>query len=124
MAITALTPLSLITVPSGPPQDFEVTQVSVTSVSLAWNSPRPEHRNGLIIGYVVNVMGGADSYQRTSTATQLTVESLLTYSAYSFAVAARTSVGTGPFSMTITQRTTADSKTQILYSGTSLKGHP
>lgn len=89
--------------------------MSVASVSLAWNSPRPEHRNGLITGYVVNVMGGAESYQLTTTASPFTVDSLSAFSVYSLAVAARTSVGTGPFSMTITITTTSDRETHFIH---------
>ena len=105
-----------IIAPSSPPQGIEVSSFSSNFVNLSWSSPRPEHRNGIITGYVINVTledTGA-SYQLTSQTTQLTVESLVPNGLYAFAVAAQTSVGTGPFSMTIMQRTDRKHTSEVL----------
>ena len=106
----------LSTEPSGPPQHIEVSSFSRNFVNLSWSAPRPEHRNGVITGYVINVTleDTGVSYQLTSQTTQLTVESLVPNGLYAFAVAAQTSLGTGPFSMTIMQRTDRSHTSAVL----------
>ena len=103
-------------VPSGPPQNFRISEVSTNFIVLRWEPPLSEDQNGIITGYVVSVTPASSGtpYELTTSATQLVVPSLMPYSVYNFAVAAKTSVGTGPFTTTITQRLEPDGKHSII----------
>ena len=104
------------TVPSGYPQNTEVTAVSSRMSTLSWNPPKHEDRNGVIIGYVINVTNTrrSETLQYTSNTTALTLSTLSPYTTYYYIVAATTSVGTGPFSAVITLLTPQDGKMSLL----------
>ena len=76
-------------------------------ILLHWEPPFPENRNGIIIGYVVNVtrMNSGEISQLMSTTNSVTVSSLSPFTVYVCAIAATTSVGSGPFSDEITVQT-------------------
>lgn len=93
-------------VPSGPPTNFVVSQVLTTSVSLKWGPPLAEERNGIIIGYDVNVSHDDTQLLVKMTAdNQITIGSLEPQRTYFFIVAAKTSVGRGPFSTEVSATT-------------------
>ena len=104
------------TVPSGYPQNIETRAVSSRMSTLSWDPPNYEDRNGVIIGYVINVTNTrrSETLQYTSNTTTLTLSTLSPYTTYYCIVAARTSVGTGPFSAVITLRTLQDGKKSCL----------
>ena len=104
------------TVPSGYPQNIEIRAVSSRMSTLSWDPPNYEDRNGVIIGYVINVTNTRrnETLQYTSNTTALTLSTLSPYTTYYCIVAARTSVGTGPFSAVITLRTLQDGKMTCL----------
>ena len=79
----------------------------LTSISLAWQPPLDSQQNGIITNYTVQVIPpGQSPFTITTTELSLTVSSLLGNSQYSFAVAASTVVGIGPYSsLSITTRT-------------------
>ena len=79
----------------------------LTSISLAWQPPLESQQNGIITIYTVQVIPpGQSPFTITTTELSLTVSSLLGNSQYSFAVAASTVVGIGPYSsLSITTRT-------------------
>ena len=114
----AVTPLLLFcyTVPSGYPQNVEATAVSSRMSTLSWDPPDYEDRNGIIIGYVINVTNTrrSETLQYTSNTTALTLSTLSPYTTYYCILAAQTSVGTGPFSAVITLRTPPDGKKTCL----------
>jgi len=102
-------------VPSGPPRNLRASVTSSSSVLLTWDVPLPEYQNGIITNYTVlvtpvNPQRAAYQLNSTNTSTQLLVSSLEEFSSYTFVVAARTRVGVGPFSTSITIRTTTDGK--------------
>ena len=104
------------TVPSGYPQNVEARAVSSRMSTLSWNPPNYEDRNGIIIGYVINVTNTrrSETLQYTSNTTALTLSTLSPYTTYYCIVAARTSVGAGPFSTVITLDTPQDGKKSCL----------
>lgn len=87
-------------VPSGPPQDINVTVISPEDVLVTWNDPAIEDQNGIVTGYVIDVtlVSTGLSFQRMSTTTNFLLENLLPFSTYTYRVAAMTNVGVGPYS--------------------------
>ena len=104
------------TVPSGYPQNIETRAVSSRMSTLSWDPPNYEDRNGVITGYVINVTNTRrnETLQYMSNTTTLTLSTLSPYTTYYCVVAARTSVGTGPFSAVITLQTLQDGKKSCL----------
>ena len=98
--------------PNGDPQNFEATATSSRMSTLSWDPPNFEDRNGVIIGYVINVTNTQrnETLQYTSNATALTLTTLSPYTTYYCIVAARTSVGIGPFTTVLTLLTPQDGK--------------
>lgn len=99
-------------VPSGAPQSFTAVSTGVTTISVAWQLPLPEDRNGIIIGYTVTLssVSSAETRRLTTTDTNLTVTSLSPYTTYECIVAAFTSVGEGPPSSIILVQTEETSR--------------
>ena len=99
-------------VPSGAPQSFTAISTGITTISLAWQLPLPEERNGIITGYTVSLssVSSAETRRLTTTATNLTVTSLTPYTTYECIIAAFTSIGEGPPSSIILVQTAETSK--------------
>ena len=97
-------------VPSGYPQNFEGTATSSRTSTLSWDPPNFEDRNGIIIGYVINITNvhTNEASEYTSNTTALTLSSLSPYTTYYCTVAARTSVGTGTFTPILTLQTSPE----------------
>ena len=95
------------TVPSGAPRNITGTPGDAREILLHWEPPFPENRNGMIIGYVVNAtrMNSGEILQLMSTPNSITVSSLSPFTIYICAIAATTSVGSGPFSDEIAVQT-------------------
>uniref|UniRef100_A0A1X7VP48 Fibronectin type-III domain-containing protein n=1 Tax=Amphimedon queenslandica TaxID=400682 RepID=A0A1X7VP48_AMPQE len=98
--------------PAGPPEGFNVTDVTATSVSLEWR--RPSVPNGVILHYFLQYSAynvtipvtfntSSDEYSVTS----YTVESLNEYTNYTFTISAVTSGGAGPLATTSTRTSEA-----------------
>jgi len=77
---------------------------------LSWDPPNFEDRNGVIIGYVINVTTIGVTLQYTSNTVHLTLDTLSPFTTYYCIIAARTSVGTGPFSIVLTFLTHEDGR--------------
>ena len=93
--------------PSSSPQNFTAIATSSDSVFLTWDPPEADQQNGVITGYVINVtvVETGETFQLFSSTNTLTVESLMPFTTYVCVIAAQTSVGTGPFSITISVQT-------------------
>lgn len=94
------------------PQSFTGSSLSSTSLDLSWSPPFPEHQNGHIVLYFINVTSletGSSTYYTTAS-TYLKVTGLSPYTTYSCIVAAETSVGRGPFTTIFTITTLEDGK--------------
>ena len=86
--------------PSEVPGNIQAIAINSTSAELSWKHPPPDTWNGIITGYVIQVMGlhNDDSYDLSLTNdTKAVLEHLHPYYAYRFSIAAET-VGIGPFS--------------------------
>ena len=98
------------------PSDLKVVVLSPTSLFLSW-SPLPlAHQNGLVVGYVVEVTSvlANKRFRLSSEAENITVHSLLPHTVYLCTVAAKTSVGVGPFSNFVSIKVSEDGK-YIIY---------
>lgn len=89
-------------IPTAPPQDITVNQLSSTRMSLTWNPPPFEHVNGLIRYYLMQIteVESQAAFTVTSNITEVTVENLHPYYTYQCKIAAHT-IDLGPFSNTI-----------------------
>ena len=98
--------------PSGYPQRFEAAATSSKTSTLTWDPPNFEDRNGIIIDYVINITSAHtnETTEYASNTTTLTLTTLSPYTTYYCIVAARTSVGTGPFSSVLRFQTPPDGK--------------
>ena len=92
--------------PSGAPQNFRARDTRRTSITLVWQPPPASQQNGIITNYTVRVTPTVESqYTVMTTELLLIVSPLLGNSPYTFAVAASTVVGIGPYSSPITAST-------------------
>ena len=100
-------PTLFITAPLDNPQNFVSETINSTSIHLSWD--RPSTPNGVITYYslVYNVVGGSSTDPLLITDTMFTVEGLNEYTEYVFSIAAATSAGLGPETVT-TERTDED----------------
>ena len=86
----------VLTVPSGPPQEFAIS-VTSHSITLSWSPPLPSQQNGVITSYVLNCSSGGNNVNRTRTSsTSLTITGLKPITNYTCSVSASTIVGDGP----------------------------
>ena len=84
--------------------------MSPRTALLSWDPPNFADRNGVITGYVINVTSTEVTLQYTSNTVNLTLDALSPFTTYNCIIAARTSVGTGPFSAVLTLLTHQDGK--------------
>lgn len=52
--IRCISSVILFAVPSAAPEDIQAGMVNVTSAFIKWNSPPPQHINGVLLGYKVS----------------------------------------------------------------------
>ena len=85
---------------SGPPLNLMANVVDSKTVTLSWDPPLEENRNGIIRSYTVHVTDKLMNENTTysSDTTNITLTSLRPYSVYLFAVAADTTSFPGPYS--------------------------
>ena len=104
--------IAIISVPSKPPRNIQVTAKTSTTIYLSWNATSKEHLNGFLIGYRVNYSHTAkNSYVDTSSSqASVVLKNLGIYTKYLISIAARTVRGPGQFSKPITVITDEDSK--------------
>ena len=97
-----------------PPEDLNVEATTSESISLSWSPPDVQSQNGIITGYLINVtaIGTGETFQVSSTTTNLVIQSLRPFTMYICVIAAETSAGTGPFSISLTVQT---NESGILY---------
>ena len=122
-----LSRMLFITGPSVSPASIEIPAWSAKSITISWNKPNEEDLNGELIGYIVRVnstsaanasrsrsrrdtMSMSLLYNVSRNHTSFTVKELKPASKYSLEVAAKTSVGLGPYSKPVFQTTGEDGK--------------
>ena len=106
---------SLHVAPSGYPQNLSAVPTSSSSLLLTWQPPLPAERNGEIVLYTINVtiVESGEEFQLTSLVANLSLSSLRPYYTYTFAIAASTVIGEGPFSLLFTIRMPEDGTWRI-----------
>lgn len=104
-------------IPTAPPQDITVDQLSSTRMTLTWNPPPFEHINGLIRYYVMQVTEVETQaiFTVAPNITEITVEDLHPYYTYQCKIAAHT-IDLGPFSNTITIQLLEEGELYFIYS--------
>ena len=85
---------------------------SSDTIILTWDPPLLQNRNGIITDYVINItaLDTGEISQSITSDRNLTLSSLTPFGTYAFIIAARTSIGAGPFSTDITIQTLEDGK--------------
>jgi hypothetical protein len=86
--------------PSAPPDTVYVTEIYSDSIGLSWSTLPPEHHNGEIIGYNITVTAiySGETFTIFSETNSTIVSSLVSFTSYSYSVAAVTIAGVGPYS--------------------------
>ena len=97
-----------------PPEDLNVEATTSETISLSWGPPDVQSQNGIITGYLINVTAieTGETFQVSSATTNLVIQSLRPFTMYICVIAAETSAGTGPFSISLSVQT---SESGILY---------
>lgn len=86
-------------IPSAPPDSITAGLFNQTSGWVRWSPPPPQHHNGVIIGYKLQIKGIAvRTMTLNASTTSVLVSNLTTGGLYNARVAALTQVGLGPFS--------------------------
>ena len=107
---------STLKVPSAPPTDVIVSEVSVTSITVQWGPVECTDQNGEIIGYSVRYWDNERDSEGDKTVKMVpgdssggmtTISELNIQTVYTFEVAAVTSAGTGIYSVAETFETLA-----------------
>ena len=102
--------------PSGYPQNVEPTTISSTEILVSWDEVPAINQNGIIILYEVQyeplmTFGGQLMTMAMNTSnTSIVLGGLQEYAEYNISVRAYTSVGPGPFSPGVNNRTFEDGK--------------
>ena len=98
--------------PSAAPEKLSARVVNLTTATIEWQPPAPEHRNGNLLGYNLHILGNISSLHSNitvnSTVTSITLYNLTTGAVYSVKVLAFTTVGAGPFSAPVALRMDPD----------------
>ena len=99
--------LSHFVAPSMPPENLISEATTSESVTLNWSPPDIQSQNGIITGYLINVteIETGETFQVSSATTNLVIQSLRPFTTYVCVIAAETSAGTGPFSISLTVQT-------------------
>lgn len=95
-----------------PPVNLTMEATTSESIALNWNPPDMQSQNGIITGYLVNVteVETGETFQASSTTTNITIQSLKPFTTYNFTIAAMTSAGIGPFSIPLAVKTNETGK--------------
>ena len=106
-----------ISVPSGAPSSVNVTSITPYSLTFSISLPLPQHRNGIILRYSLQLTQSSNGRQLPTYTTRpgwlLNVSSLTPYTTYSYVVAAQTVNGTGPYGRIRTVTTAETGKVSL-----------
>ena len=101
-------------VPNDAPQNFTILVATPTSIFLRWDSPPPESRNGLILGFSITLTNDYDesviTYMAQSNEYEVTIENLVPYTTYVCTILAFTAIGNGPSSQSVMVTTSESGK--------------
>lgn len=102
-------------VPTGAPVSVRAVTTGSTTIHLQWSPPPTNTINGVPLDYVISYGPANNREPRTristgDTRTRYEFTNLEPYTAYSFQVAVRNSIGMGPYSGTVSTVTATDGK--------------
>ena len=106
-------------VPTGYPGNVNSSNITSTSAVVSWSLLPIDQRNGIIIGYTINVTNiqSEETFQLTVFSTKVTIDMLAPFATYLVIVDAFNNVGSGPYSTPHTFRTKEDGVfTDIIFS--------
>ena len=112
-------PVHLNLVPEGPPLNVKVTAESSSSLSVTWEPPEKDERNGKIISYTVCVSLEENKpcfIERTTEENTLVISNLNPSTKYYVHVLASTKVGRGNYSKSEEKFTNASRCTKLIVS--------
>ena len=105
---------TLTAAPSGPPLNFAIEATTPRTLYFSWEPPPLEQQNGVIIGYVVQIIsddsGLVFQIFSNGNSTNVSAAHLMPYTVYRCTVAANTVPGTGPYSDEVLILTPEDGK--------------
>ena len=105
---------TLTAAPSGPPLNFTIEAITPRTLYFSWEPPPLEQQNGVIIGYVVNIISDSNwmifQIYSNSSSTNISATHFVPYTVYRCSVAASTEPGTGPYSDEVLILTPEDGK--------------
>ena len=104
-------------VPGTPPLNFSALAVSSRSLLLNWQPPLLQDRNGLIIGYFINIVAtelGVTFPSQNTTELEYLVNDLIPFTTYSCSVTAYTTIGIGPSTLPMLATTNEAGKLILL----------
>lgn len=90
------------TVPDQPPLNVNGSSTIPESLYFTWSPPLPENQNGFIVRYDISLTTVDTSMDHSTNNTYINITDLSPFTTYTFVVAARTSLGVGPFSLALT----------------------
>ncbi|XP_075224149.1 roundabout homolog 2-like isoform X2 [Lycorma delicatula] len=89
-------------IPSAPPENIQVGMINTTAGFVRWSPPPPQHHNGILVGYKIQIKGNSSKVLAQMSLNASTVSILLNNltlgSTYTAQVAALTRAGVGPYS--------------------------
>ena len=86
-------------VPSAPPDSVNAGVFNDTAGWVRWSPPPPQHHNGVIIGYKIQIRGSiVRTLTMNSSTTSVLISNLTSGGSYNARIAALTRVGPGPYS--------------------------
>ena len=104
MTLIIFSPINkfLFLVPSLAPPNIRVTETTPDSITFTWDEIPCGHRNGYVYRYPWKLLNSADMTTvksgETRQKTNIKIGGLTSCTSYTFEVAARTSLGAGPYS--------------------------
>ena len=106
-------------VPAAPPQNVQTTAISSTEIMVTWDEIPGLDQNGIIIEYEVEIEpldfpADLSLDLLTTTSLSIVITGLQEYVFYNISVRAYTSVGPGPYSDPVTERTFEDGNVPIV----------
>ena len=105
--------MGISTEPAASPENVRATATSSTTIMVTWEEVPAIDRNGIIVNYEVQFeplqfTGELETEAINTTSLSASISSLEEYVEYDISVRAYTSVGPGPYSDPVTERTSED----------------
>merc|ERR1719264_1538691 len=105
-------------VPSAPPDKVVALILNSTSATLSWSPPPPQHRNGQLLGYFIQIKTNQSvvhsDLRINATTTSITLTNLTLHQIYVIRAVAFTKLGNGPFSAPTTFKMDPDNIVNVI----------